>query len=374
MVIKNILGNTALSPGIDIQLVLLDLAAVACLILKIVKVVKQRNLNARGSKARTAASPSTSLVETSPEPESNNNDDHATTYPLIDAEGDTEPRHEGSGLQQGGQLLGNGGSQAPAEQPASPSVASMPTSPSVSNSPRRLLAPLLITLIPLAAIVGVGGLAYLLLGGPTVASSREIVEPTPDLQSTIEAAVALALAKTDATAATSSDDPEPAESSVTRQDVTPAVPPMDVTTQPERLRSFNCSYCDVTDVGLGHHVRWEWEPIVSETGRLNILAWIDEQANFSGESIASCTANVSLSDDSGDFYGWVISQDRAQQCGVQPSDWVSDRYHYENNILSVGAQLDAAAATHPGLAVCLWTGGFTRNENRVLDCKSVRQP
>ena len=264
--------------------------------------------------------------------------------------------------------------QVQADQPASPASVSMPSTDRQTNALKRLLVPLLITLIPLAAIAGVGGFAYLLLGGPTVASSRDIVEPTPDLQSTIEAAVALALIKTDATTPTSSDDPEATDSSATRQEVMPAVPPMDVTTHPERLRSFICSYCDATDVGLGHHVRWEWEPIVSEIGRLNIFARIDEQANFSGERIASCTANVSLSDDSGGFYGWVISRDRAKQCGVQPSDWVSDRYRYENNILSLGAQLDPAAATHPGLAVCLWTGGLTKNENRVLDCKRVRQP
>ena len=374
MVIKNaVLGQMDPSLTELILLGSLDVAAVVCLILKVGKVVKLRNLNAGRSEARSPASPPTPLVGTYPEPETDNTDYHAAIHPSIETEGDREPV-SGESRVQGDERPGNGGIHAPPEWPASPLVTSTPTTAGLSYSPRRLLAPMLITLIPLAAIAGGGGLAYLLLGGPTVASSREIAEPTPDLQATIEAAVALALAKTDAAAATSSGNPGPADSSAPTQAAMPAVPPMDVATHQERLRSFNCSYCDATDAVLGHHVHWEWEPVVSDTGRLAIRALIDEQANFSGEGIASCTANVSLSDDSGAFYGWVISRNKALQCGKRPADWVSNLYHYENNILSLEAQLDTAAATHPGLAVCLWTGGFTKNESRVLDCKQVRQP
>ena len=374
MVIKNVaLGQMEPSLAALILLGLLDVAAVVCLILKICKVVKLRNLNAGRREARTPVSPSTSLVETYPEPESDNDDEQAAIHPSMETEGERE-RGPGESPPQRGEQPGSDGIQAPPEQPASPLIIPTPATAGLSNSPRRLLAPMLITLIPLAAIAGCGGLAYLLLGGPTVASSRDIVEPTPDLQATIEAAVALALAKTDAAAATSSDGPEQTDASATQHEVGGSTPGNVPTSPPELLSPFVCSYCDVTDVGLGHHVRWEWEPIVSETGRLAVRALIDEQADFSGERIASCTANVSLSDHSGAFYGWVISRNRAQQCGTQPADWVSDSYHYENNILSLEVQLDAAAATHPGLEVCLWTGGATKKQTRLLNCAGVRQP
>ena len=241
------------------------------------------------------------------------------------------------------------------------------------NTLKRLLTPMLLTLFPMAAIVGIGLLAFWLLGNPTDASSQ-ISVPTPDLEATIEAAVALAVTRAASTRVVPSNGSGPADPSDGQQEVGTAPPPNVSTTPSERLRPFVCAYCDATDVGLGHYVNWEWEPTVSKTGWLNVGVLIDQQANFFGEELASCTANVSLSDDSGAFYGWIISPNRAKQCGVQPGDWVSNSYDDESNSLSLGVQLGAAAATHPGLEVCLWTGGATKNETRPLDCKRVRQP
>lgn len=238
---------------------------------------------------------------------------------------------------------------------------------------KRLLLPMALTMVPLGAIVSIGLVGFWLLNDPTEAPSQ-ISVPTPDLEATIQAAVAVAVTRAASTRVAQSGGPEPTDPSEVQQEIG-APTPVNIPTIPlGQLSPFVCSYCDVTDVGLGHHVRWEWEPMISETGRLAISALIDEQANFSGERIASCTANVSLSDDSGAFYGWVISPNRAQQCGIQPADWVSDSYHYENSILSLEVQLDAAAATHPGLEVCLWTGGATKKQNRLLNCDRVRQP
>ena len=84
MAIKNMVGNTALAPGIGIQLVLLDLAAVACLILKIVKAAKQHNLNAGRREVRTTVPPPASLIETVPEPRPSNDNDRAVIHPLSD--------------------------------------------------------------------------------------------------------------------------------------------------------------------------------------------------------------------------------------------------------------------------------------------------
>ena len=238
---------------------------------------------------------------------------------------------------------------------------------------KRLLAPIALTLIPIAAIVGISLVSYWLLRDPTDASSQAAVA-TPDLEATIIAAVDRAITRAAPTPTASSNDLDPAEHSAEQQEVETPLPGNTPIPAPEHLRPSMCSYCDTTDEGLGQYVQWEGDPTVSKTGWLLLSALIDERADFFGENLASCTSNVSLSDSSEAFYGWVISRNRAKQCGNQPADWVSSSYAFENNRLSLGVQLDAAAATHPGLEVCLWTGGATKNETRLIDCRPVRQP
>lgn len=247
------------------------------------------------------------------------------------------------------------------------------------DTPKRLFAPLLLTLLPLAAIVGIGLLAYWLLSDPANASSQ-VTEPTPDLESTIQAMVALAVTRTAPTPVAPSDDaepekPEPAAASAGGQGVEVSSPASAPTPPPARLRASMCSYCDTSDAGLGHYVQWEWEPTVTATGWLSFRVLIDERAGFSPDDPPRCTpANVSLSDADGAFYGWILPRSKAQRCGTLASDWVSNSYDYENDWLSLGVQLDAPAATHPGLEVCLWTGGATKKETRLLNCRPVRQP
>ena len=49
-------------------------------------------------------------------------------------------------------------------------------------------------------------------------------------------------------------------------------------------------------------------------------------------------------------------------------------YDYVGKTLTVVAQIDPAAATHPDLRMCLWSGGKTREDTYILGCIEVEQP
>ena len=57
----------------------------------------------------------------------------------------------------------------------------------------------------------------------------------------------------------------------------------------------------------------------------------------------------------------------------KPGLWIAERFDYVANTLRLRAQIDPAGATHPGLRLCLWSGG-SEGENDLLDCVRVRQP
>ena len=84
--------------------------------------------------------------------------------------------------------------------------------------------------------------------------------------------------------------------------------------------------------------------------------------------------NVSLADNANAFYGFVIPGSMAVPCGTGPSDLVSNRYDYSDNLLTVTVQLPSEIADQQGLMVCLWTGGGADEENRLLDCAPARRP
>ena len=249
----------------------------------------------------------------------------------------------------------------------------------------RLLAPMLLTVLALAVAVSVGALTYWMLSSPADASSQ-VSAPTPDIESTIQAAVALAVTR-EAQSRNSVDpatphpivavteSPNSANASVVLQEAEGDSAEDIPTTAIVRLRRFECSYCNSTDGTDGHLVSWEWEPRVTASGWLSVHALINQQADFSSDNPPRCTpANVSLSDDRRGFYGWVIPRSKASRCGARSEDWVSNSYEYDDGRLSFGVQLDEAAATHPRLEVCLWTGGATKSETRLIDCRRVQQP
>lgn len=258
------------------------------------------------------------------------------------------------------------------------------------DTPKRLLAPLLLTLLPLAAIVGIGLLAYWLLSGPADAPSQ-VVAPTPDIEATVQAAVALAVTQeaqsrdavdptTPPQIATVTESPSLADAAVVAQESDRDAATNIPTDPPDaRWKVYEqwsvAAGARVNNSTVARDVQWMWGPTVSETGWLSLGASIGGGGDGFFEDPTRCTpANVSLSDNNGAFYGWVIPRHKAEPCGPKASDWVANAYQSRGNGLSLSVQLAAAAATHPGLEVCLWTGGPTQNETRLIDCRQVQQP
>ena len=222
---------------------------------------------------------------------------------------------------------------------------------------RRFALPLILALILVAAIVGVGVLATVLLSSSREAPTAEAEEPTPDVGATVSAAVAMAVAAqltpgpanpSDGGEATTLASTEPGSASL------PQSPPLPPT--------------------ISGYVDWEQRPAIMETGHLVFKARIDDGANFKPAGQNCGFANVSLTDNTDASFGSILPRSMAMPCGAGLGDWVSDQYYYSDSLLTVTVQLSAGIAAHPGLMVCLWTGGATDEENRLLDCASVLQP
>ena len=80
--------------------------------------------------------------------------------------------------------------------------------------------------------------------------------------------------------------------------------------------------------------------------------------------------------DGPDLYGNILPVDNTPgyRWKERPGAWVADVYDYEDKLLTVVAQMDPSAATHEGLRLCLWRGGYSREETYILDCLRVEQP
>ena len=259
-----------------------------------------------------------------------------------------------------------------------PASARPATNPVERRGTWQLLMPLLITLILLVAIISIGVLAYLLPIASTKAATRDDVEPTPDLNATVVAAVALTLTPMIPSPAEPSTDtilsgPEPTDVSAMGQgDARPTRSPTLSSTG--RLQEMECSDCVFSTAAPLGYVEWVREPKVSESGSLSFRAQIDERADFIVAGPSCGFENISLTDNTNALYGSVIPRSMATHCGSRPGDWVSNRYYYFDDLLTVTVQIDPTAATHPGLELCLWTGSASSSEIRLLDCIPVQQP
>lgn len=257
-------------------------------------------------------------------------------------------------------------------------VVPTPTEPARRHpSPTQFLMPLIITLVLLVSIICIGVLAYLFLNASTEASTQDIAEPTPDLNATVEAAVALAITLMTPSPIAPPDDTElkDSESDVAAEsqgDVRLVGTPAAATT----IRPQGTERPAPTSVpaAIEDYVEWVRVPKVSDDGILSFRARVDEQSNFVAAGPDCGLANVSLIDNSDSASGSVIPRSMATQCGPHPFDWVSNQYYYFDNLLTVTVQVDPALAAHPGLELCLWTGGEADGENRLLDCEPVQQP
>lgn len=247
----------------------------------------------------------------------------------------------------------------PAEYPEPVDAALAPAAERPRGNRRRLVLVLIPVLLIVAAIIGASVLAALLLSPademPT--AETETATPTPDVGSTIAAAVAVALAV--------QTTPSPANLASARESAAPPNTPPQSVSLPQVPQSPPMP---------SQHVNWEQPPQISETGDLVFRARIDKGANFVPAGPRCGFGNVSLADNADAFYGFVIPRSMAAPCGTGPSDLVSNRYYYSDNLLTVTVQLSSEIADQPGLMVCLWTGGGTDEENHLLDCAPARRP
>lgn len=250
-----------------------------------------------------------------------------------------------------------GNADTPTEYPEPEDAALAPDAERRKPNRRRLFLVLIPISLAVAAILGAGVLAALLLSQRDESTTAETVAPTPDVGSTIAAAVAMAVA--------AQLTPTPANSASVRESAAPPDTPPQSVSLPQIPSSSPT---------LSRYVNWEQPPQISETGDLAFKARIDEGANFMPAGRHCGFGNVSLTDNASAFYGFVIPRSMALPCGEKPSDWVSNRYYYSDSLLTVTVQLSSQIVEQHGLMVCLWTGGGTDEENRLLDCAPVGRP
>ena len=292
--------------------------------------------------------------------------------PPEDVDWDPAPQREEIDFQQEGtvrldsEVLTQGGESAPprehgdihtsAEYTGSEAAALTPDRARRRQNRRRFVLPLILALLLVTGIIGAGVLAAILLAPSQETSTAETVEPTRDLDATIAAALAMAIAAQNPAQTNPTNDGEEAAPATVqpRSESVPQIPP--------------------SPTVLSGYVNWEQTPEISVTGKLVFKARIDEGAHFVAAGDHCGFANVSLTDNANVSYGSVIPRSMSIPCGAGPGDWVSNQYYYAGNLLTVTVQLSSEIAAHPGLMLCLWTGSGTDAGNRLLDCVPVRPP
>ena len=173
--------------------------------------------------------------------------------------------------------------------------------------------------------------------------------------------------------------PEPTANLTLRPTDTPIIstPVPTSTPVPRHLQAVDCGPdCDRDYEPPWDYVEWMVGPRVSSNGVLTLSARIDDGIDFilPGRGSAGFN-NISLTDRSDSLYGSVVPPNQpGWDWTPRPGLWIANEYRYSNNVLSVRAQIDPAAANHPGLRLCLWSGGETTEQNQLLDCKAVQQP
>ncbi len=211
-------------------------------------------------------------------------------------------------------------------------------------------------------------------------------EPTPpptatlDVGAMVRAAIATALDRTVPPAPTPTVEPTPRPTytpmptPTLRATYTPAPTQTPV---PDRLEEVTCGPdCDTDYRPPWGYVEWIREPSVSASGMLTLSARIDERIVFITPGGNGGYNNISLTDATGmdrdnRLYGNIVPP--GWNWTPRPGLWIAHEYRYSGRLLYISAQIDPAAAKHPGLELCLWSGG-TREQNQLLDCVPVQQP
>ena len=238
--------------------------------------------------------------------------------------------------------------------------APLPITATRRNARRNLLTLLVVSFLTLAIVTGIGMLvAYVVLYSPRDTAAAEVVEPTPDLEATITAAVAAAFMQTPFP---SSPDAQPDAANTSNGNST--------ATGPEgELPYLNPPMTNGPPTDP--YVEWIREPKVSESGVMGFRARIDDRAGFVVAGAHCGFPNATLTDGSDALYGVIIPRRMADACAALPGQRITDQYAYFSNLLIVRLQIDPVTARRPGLTLCLWKGGMTEE---LLDCVPVKQP
>lgn len=279
----------------------------------------------------------------------------------------------------------DGGMTAPPSDDGNAPMSAEPDPPMLGTttggrSRRGFLAPLIISFLTLTIVGGIGALvAYVVIDAPGKVPASEAVAPTPDIEATVAAAVAMipTLLTPSSPVQPEQDNPANATPTAAVASTAPQLPiphgvgPGPTTPAPGRLPTIECPGCTVPNQPTDSYVEWIREPKVSENGILAFRARIDERAHFVVAGADCGFENLTLTDDNDGFYGAIVPRSMVNSCAARPGDWIADQYQYMNNLLTVRLQIDPVAALHPGLTLCLWSG---RAAEELLACAPIKQP
>ena len=122
---------------------------------------------------------------------------------------------------------------------------------------------------------------------------------------------------------------------------------------------------------------WVEPPQVTADGKFTLVARVHEGHDIVIANPAPPIGRGNIHFSSGsEVYGsiWPVDNTPGWRWKEKPGTWEADVYNYEDRVLTVVAQIDSAAATHPGFRMCLWRGGATREDTYILGCTKVIQP
>jgi len=230
--------------------------------------------------------------------------------------------------------------------------------------------------------------------------------PTPDVQSMVKASVDATLATATTPAPTYTPRPTPTPRSIYDPVPIPTIPPAPITVStrippippitrviivqppqarvtvlptptpvlPRPLQTVECGpNCTSDYEPVWGRVEWISAPTVSKNGVIELVARLDEDLDMGALGTVD-GGKLSVTDSDSNLYGTIVAPSIPGRHWVpQPGLWIAEQFDYVANTLRVRAQIDPAAATHPGLRLCLWSGR-SEGENSLLDCVRVQEP
>ena len=208
-----------------------------------------------------------------------------------------------------------------------------------------------------------------------IPTATPTMTPTPTPTSVPTATPAPTPTPTPQPTPTPTPTPQPTPTPVPTATPTPTLAPTPTPTS-DRMDEIDCPEpCARDTVPFISYVDWVQKPQISANGELSLIAQIHDGHDLilpEGGSI--WVSNIGLSDDKADYYGSVLPPSQpGWNWEPSPWQWIADTYTYQERTLTVIAQIDPAAAIHPGLRVCLWSGGAV-SEAYILGCADIEQP